>query len=264
MEKFVPKFGLVAVFDILGYQEFLDKNSVDYQVEVMAETLEKIPEETVNLLNEMFGDSAGSPLSTLVLSDSIIFTIPLIFKDSKKGLSYSPDDTASNFRSWNRMLLASLVFMRKMFDAGFPLRGAITLGHYFSEERWLVGKPLVKAYRETMRQEWSGCILSTDAAIGFEEICDSYGKGRRTLGSFVLKYDVPFKDSVKEERYVCNWAAEKSKEVFLPIEHPREYVLKSFVQHKKALSDKEKAKVDNTESFIWFFKENFQKFADES
>jgi hypothetical protein len=260
--KPISQYGLVAVFDILGYQEFLDKNPVNYQVDVVSDTLEKIPNETMALLNEMFGESNGSALSSIVLSDSIIFTIPLIQKDAE-GQSYNSDEIKANFFAWNRMLLGCAIFMRKMFDAGFPLRGALTLGHYFSAESWLVGQPLVKAYRETTKQEWSGCILSVVAGKGVDKICAQYGKGKDRLMSFVFKYEVPLKDGAKEERYVCNWAAEKSTQIFLPIPNPRDYVLRAFVQHKKGVSERERQKVDNTEAFLWYFKENVQKFAEQ-
>ena len=116
-----PTQGLVAFIDILGYQNFIDNNSVEKAVDILTEVFTglkdaviedyrnswiKRPDET----NKRFED-----VTIQTLSDSIILHFPA------RGAMFP-------MRDWLTFLQTTRVIQRRLFDNGFPSRGAIASG----------------------------------------------------------------------------------------------------------------------------------------
>ena len=225
--------GLVGYFDVLGYQNIIDNNKIADAARILSESLLKIPEaakrslETTPDMKDLLGK-----VNWLMLSDSIILTM--------SSESVDQDEFA-----WFIFLGFASRLLRESFDNGFPMRGAVDVGEYYVEDRSFAGKPFVNSYRLAYQIEFSGCVLTDNAAKEIEKIKQS----ETLFGSLFFRYLVPLKNNRTERRLVLNWLRPFSDWG----EHPnnlREYVIGSFHAHNKDISPEVIQKIDNTEMLL--------------
>lgn len=97
------------------------------------------------------------PVQTLMFSDTVI-----LYQHENYELS-DLDPVPS-------ILIKSCVLLRLAFEGGIPLRGAISYGKYYIHEKCFLGTPIVEAYEEERKQNWSGATLCKSAEKKFKSL----------------------------------------------------------------------------------------------
>ena len=146
--------GFFGFFDILGFKEILDKNSLDYLCDIIGPILDTLDNEAITMGG--IDPSQGLCLhqtNTLVFSDTII----LYEKASQMSNGLIPSIGAT-------LIDKAAVLSRLAFENGVPLRGAISFGEYVVNDRYFLGKPIHEACVAEKKCNWSGVILC-DSAI---------------------------------------------------------------------------------------------------
>ena len=195
-----PKKGLVACFDILGYRAI--------RPQVAFETWEQLVGEFVNSLNN--ARKIGQKISVHVFGDSIFV--------------FAPFQCVNVFTSYCRM-----VFW-KAFEAGMPLRGAISGGEYFESFKFgpvYAGIPIVEAHEFSQALEVCACVL-TPSALRWVPITKPDERVQKLL--------VPFKDGKRQNLFVMK--------PYHPVSSVN--VLKAFSAHEKPIGPAVVAKLNNT------------------
>jgi hypothetical protein len=241
------KTGLVAFFDILGYQSFLEQNELERAAEKMSEFVKKVkefpkdtlmklinPEEkekpeakhaVTNLLNE---------ITSLIISDAIILTLEV---DS----SQTADST---FRKQYFIVYCSILF-NELFSYGFPPRGAIEYGDYIllktQDSQLFAGEPIVDAYQSAMNLDLSACQVS-----------NSLGEPPNALENHTyLKYKTPLKTGgEKELKLLMSFYFDVQENTYHTISDLTQFVVDSFSAHKKMIDKTVHNKIVNTELFL--------------
>ena len=263
-----PDVGLIAFFDILGYKQIILNNDIHETAVLISDTLIHIPDNVIHNLcrdNSPTGDGSFETTQRILhewaqILDEVEW---LIFSDSILiSLSLPPEmPPFHKLLRWVVFLQMCAVLLRRMFDAGFPLRGAISYGEFFVQQRCFAGKPIVAAYNVSSNVELSGCVLTEPAA----ELHDAlhaftvergYDNYRLMLEQLSVEYLVPMKHEETETMRMLNW-------VHLPISpipriamEARRYVLTSFLTHNKYVTPEIYPKSNNTEMFIRYLKTN--------
>jgi len=135
MEKETTKLGLVGFFDILGYQNLLERNEPEKIAKEVLPILTNIGDRVVNNLQDIHNVITSDirfkkkssiaekqlkiikTISWLVFSDTVLLTLPIEEKDHYWV----------NF-SWMIFLVATIFIQRELFQAGLPSRGVIEYG----------------------------------------------------------------------------------------------------------------------------------------
>lgn len=245
--------GIVAFFDILGYQNIIDNNKINEAAKIITDILTNMPKATIERLLSMLEEKNRKvfeeqlkKLDHLLISDSLIFFLPIDF-----------DEAAPNRRiKWLAFLSIMSMFLRTSFEKGLPTRGAIDVGDYFVEGNCFAGKPIVNSYRLSNKLEFSGCILSTKAAEQFESDKDQYRSKYTTdfkkyagfTEKLIFSCLAPLKNS-EERRLLVNWHPIYKKWGETPNDI-RRYVIDAFSSHNKDIPRKIYPYIDNTEIIL--------------
>jgi hypothetical protein len=115
-------------------------------------------------------------------------------------LFYTPDDSPTSFGG---IEAACESFFYRMIERYIPVRGCLTVGHFYVEDDVLVGPALIDAYRLAECQDWLGFVLSPDAVSRRKQYGirrDSYreyhvpvdhSRSTRTLETFIMSHRFP-------------------------------------------------------------------------
>jgi hypothetical protein len=262
MSQIPPATGFVGYFDILGYTQIMLNNNIHKTAQFVSDTMMNIPRDMIVSLRSPY--LAVRPLevapesserddwsqildrvSWIIFSDSILISLPF--------------DPALPERDLVRLYLvfstmcASL--MNRCFTAGFPLRGAISVGEFFIEDRCFAGRPIINAYYTMQRLEFAGCVLDEAANSLISEVRkDLVKKGERNLlyklDQTTILYMVPFKENLDERHRTINWVVLDTPG-FSPITGDiREVTTRAFLMHNKIAVPSVQGKINNTEMFI--------------
>jgi hypothetical protein len=259
----IPKTGLIAFFDILGYQQMLMNNEVEKTAHLIVDVIANIPSEVVkNLLgdqslieeeglktkqylDDFWMNILKEEIGWLLFSDSILISLPLDLSENR--FFYSVRFLA--------FLHVCAFLTRQMFDRGLPLRGAMSYGDFFIEGSYFAGHPIIESYQASESLELSGCILTKSFEKIFREleeyvIENEYEDVLSQLNQICVQYLVPKKGGKLEKQCMLNW-------VNLPMtffknlpSDIREYVFSSFVEYNKDAAPIVYPKINNTETFI--------------
>jgi len=240
--------GLVGFFDILGYQNLLERNEPEDIAQTVLPLLTKAqPEVTRGMKNlvESFRKSQGEAaakdiidsIKWLVLSDTILLTLP----------TDEPEEVGFDFY-WMMFFVTCMSLQVKMFQAGLPLRGVINYGKFFVKETCFAGRTIVSAYQLCTRLEIAACVLTEDARreLDKQDKQDKKQSGTSSYRSFVHEYLIPLKD---EEKHFATLAAHTYNKNE-PNIHSQ--VLKSFWGHNKDVPMSVQRKISNTEQWLTF------------
>lgn len=141
--------GFFGFFDILGYSKLNENNDIDTLIEIFNNFILNIDEKaiTLNYADKDQKYSMGK-VKTLVFSDTIILyqEMPELLREI--GPSF---------------ILKSCLLLRLAFEAGIPLRGAISYGKYYVHDRCFLGTPIIEAHEDEKAQIWSGAVLCKSA-----------------------------------------------------------------------------------------------------
>ena len=253
------KEGIIAFFDILGYQNFLESNSIEYCIAVIEEIIIKLPEETKN---ERFGFYTGKDVTmndvkkyfddhcdVIFVSDTIIFFFDF---DSVENCSIP--------LYLHQILFYLLFFTSKSFEKGFPLRGYVDYGEYYYNNNKNInifaGETIVNCYKETNNLNFSGLVISNKSHEHYlkykNKIIDETFKERYNIifdKNIIAKYLVNTKEGEKEE-FVVNFLLGFDR---IDI---TQYIFESFHKHNKKISNDVMEKIGNTEKLFRYFKYN--------
>jgi hypothetical protein len=153
--------GLIAFFDILGYQSFLENNSATESAEKVLGFINDIPNtvkknvskawlEAANQNRHMISNEIVDSFNHLIFSDTIVLSV-----------KYPKNAT----ESWKQNALCFLVsasgyLCGDMFNRGLPLRGAIVEGEFLVKDFCFAGKAIVEAYKLCESLNYSGIVCS--------------------------------------------------------------------------------------------------------
>lgn len=240
------KTGLIGFFDILGYQNLLERNEPETIAEEVLPILTKIGEQVTNKLIELHEAMVKAGISEalkkrnkkvigamrwLVFSDTVLLTLPI----------EDIDQDVVNI-SWLTFLVATIAVQVNLFRAGLPVRGAIEHGKFFIKDTCFAGRTIVTAYQLCSQLELAACVFSEGATNEFRRLqgYDSLYK------SFVMEYLVPMKSG---ERHLLTVMAHTYNQDSPDI-HAE--VMRAFWGNAKDISLSARQKARNTEQWLDF------------
>lgn len=235
------KTGLIAFFDILGYQSFLEQNEPEDAAEKILQFVKKVKDFPKDTFTKLFKES---PLGTdylailqkeitcIIISDAIILSLET---DNSQTVD-------SALRTSYFTIYCSMLF-NELFSYGFPPRGAIEYGDYIllkSEDAQLfAGKPIVDAYQSAMKLDLSACQIS------------NYVGEHAIENHTYLKYKTPLKKGdEKELKLLMSFYFDVQENTYHTIPDMTQFVVDSFTAHKKMIDKSTQKKIVNTELFL--------------
>ena len=240
-----PNYGIVGLFDILGFKNFLQNNDPIYAGRVASECLSNafsnirqvnpgiLPQDEVRRLY----DEVSQSFQWLVFSDTILVTLPL-----KKGLS-----GAKLFASWLTYTFASMLLYRYMLDHGLPIRGGVTVGDYLIRQSCFSGRSIVTAYHLGTELDMSAVVLDAAAT---ESLDRGFKATRFTSKHIVHRYNIPLKGG-----YYRNGFLLSPTPCAVPfIGDFTQAIYSSFFMHNKDIDADVQRKIHNTEAYFRFSK----------
>lgn len=276
--------GFFGFFDILGYSELNkpENNDIDKLIGIFNNFILNIDEKaiTLNYTDKDQRYSIGK-VKNLVFSDTII-----LYQEMPEPLR----EIGPSF------ILKSCLLLRLAFEAGIPLRGAISYGEYYIQDRCFLGKPIIEAHEDEKAQIWSGAVLCKSA----EEKYLALSKKRqetKTINyrgiiinpvdlfspfsdNLIFPYEVPYKelsggqDNEKHQKRVKKFALcwddflidfarltdipelNRGKNEFFI----KQRIKNKFAERNKPVNSKEvEVKIDNTAEFIINIKQRTTK-----
>ena len=262
MSQIQPATGFVGYFDILGYTQIMLNNNIHKTAQFVSDTLINIPQDMIDSLRLPYQDIRPlevapesserdewsqilDRVSWIIFSDSILISLPFDPSLPEPGL----------VRHYLAFSTVCASLMNRCFTAGFPLRGAISVGEFFIEDRCFAGRPIINAYYATQQLEFAGCVLDEAAnSLISEWRKHLVKKGERILldklDQTTILYMVPLKENLDECLRTINWVLLDTPG-FSPIAGDiREVTTRSFLMHNKIAVPAVQGKINNTEMFI--------------
>ena len=238
--------GLVAYFDILGFTHIAADKDIARAAGLVIESLLEAQKRAEDELQppEAVRRCFTENTRWVVFADSILILSPVLEQDPQPQV-------------WYEFFVICAALLKLMFNAGLPLRGAISEGRFVLIDRCYVGEPIVESIGLASNTEWSGCVVSRKAAEKLQTVLSRDERYRSHMQQKSVVYQVPFKvpcaECGKPPRLVIKWFP------FGPYERPagrtaaiEERVRDRFQAHNKALSDREAKKLQNTIRFLQY------------
>jgi hypothetical protein len=241
------KTGLVAFFDILGYQSFLEQNRPEPAAEKILEFVQKVKDFPKDTFTKLFTSKKMETLELdkyldiflneimcLIISDAIILTLET---DSTQTIDFT-------YRKIYFVTYCSMLF-NELFSYGFPTRGAIEYGDYIllktQDSQLFVGKPIVDAYQSAMNLDLSACQISS-----------SLGEPPSAIENHTyLRYKTPLKTGDERElKLLMSFYFDVQENTYHTILDLTQFVVDSFTAHKKMIDKDVQKKIANTELFL--------------
>lgn len=243
MKKFI------AYFDYLGYKDFIEKNDLDYQKDIMNNCFRDI-EDAIGQGKHRMGEHGGlisdlsaSTLNAINFSDTIVI--------------WTNDDSTESFVE---LLKVAYRFNGRTNRMMFPARGMIVLDELESVAfsytngvggtyniNSVFGKGLVKAHLQADKQQWAG------AAIAEEVIDELRGRGLDVDGivaPYAQRYKVPYNPpfDIPYEEYALKLVTGINDEFFKNVSKG---IAENFSQYNKDVSDlRTQEKLKNTIEYL--------------
>lgn len=227
------KTGFIGFYDILGYQNLMEKNDPEYVTKTVLNHLSSIgkdiPTSILRLIPEYKegeGEKILRKVDFFVFSDSILMT-----------LETSKEFTEIQLQVF---LIASILLQSSMFKKGLPLRGVINFGDYYLDKsKGFAGKPIIEAYQVCQSLELAACVITEKARSGVQPYFSS-------SSSFMKEYPIPTKiGNIRMMTIIAHtykWDRPESE--------MRSFIFRSFNAHKKDVDISVQKKIDNTEEFL--------------
>jgi hypothetical protein len=244
-KQYSTRTGLLAYFDILGYQNFILHSNIQLMAKIIHEVILPVPDFVRNEIAKKLaiGDAAwtaevmakciGKPV---VISDSIVWDI-----------SFKPSLKEGKYPQWLLFIGGCCHLQRLMFDQGLPLRGAISYGEYYIEKGCFAGKPVVDAHGVSSKLDLVGCGLTLQAE---KELPAGDFGGIDALGGLLETYTTPLKGCKAPNMKLLNWAFPGGTLLKPFGDDIRGRVVESFSRYGKPIPIEVYDKVTNTEAFL--------------
>ncbi len=262
MSNIQPATGFVGFFDILGYTQIMLNNNIHKTAKFVSDTLMNIPQDMIDSLRSSYllvqpQDGQTTPSETDSLSHILDKVSWIIFSDSILiSLPFDPAlperDLVQNYLAFS-IVCASL--MNRCFSAGFPLRGAISVGEFFIEDRCFAGKPIINAFYAMQQLEFAGCVLDEAANNLISDWRKHLVKtGERVmldkLDQTTIIYLTPLKENSDERHRTINWVEPETPGISPISGDIRDATTRAFLMHNKIAVPSVQGKINNTEMFI--------------
>ena len=262
MSNIQPATGFVGFFDILGYTQIMLNNNIHKTAQFVSDTLMNIPQDMIDSLRSSYllvqpQDGQTTPSETDSLSHILDKVSWIIFSDSILiSLPFDPAlperDLVQNYLAFS-IVCASL--MNRCFSAGFPLRGAISVGEFFIEDRCFAGKPIINAFYAMQQLEFAGCVLDEAANNLISDWRKHLVKtGERVmldkLDQTTIIYLTPLKENSDERHRTINWVEPETSGISPISGDIRDATTRAFLMHNKIAVPSVQGKINNTEMFI--------------
>jgi len=150
-------------------------------------------------------------------------------------------------RDWLTFLQTTRVIQRRLFDNGFPSRGAIASGKYFFRDGFLVGRPFMDTYRLSQNLEFVGAAMTAEC---FQRFRLDSKKGRAQWQRFPggVEFLAPLKGN-REEKLYCLCPLRKNEIDSEFSQNIHALVCSSFWRHDKDVPAAVDRKINNTVKF---------------
>lgn len=267
MTAILPETGFLGFFDILGYTQIMLNNKIHVTAQFVSDTLVNIPHDIIRGLRHEHKAGQGSAegdasqtwesmldkIKWIIFSDSILVSMPF----------EHDGDTDHLLQHYAAFATVCASLLNRSFTAGFPLRGAISVGEFFIEDRCFAGRPIISAYALAQELELSGCVLDDEASALISnirrEIVRSGDENLRTiLDQTTILYLVPMKNKSDLRHRMINWV-NLDVPGFTPLSgETRDLVTRSFLMHNKIALPAVQGKINNTEMFIRHVQTNLE------
>ena len=181
------EIGLIAFFDVLGYRSLILNNDVERCASIIQTILLHMPgrvrvamigraKESDPAWADEIETSFGKPV---IFSDSIVWSCA-VKPSLQNGIEIQ----------WLYFLMFCCFFQRTMFDAGMPVRGAISFGEYFIVENCFAGRPIIEAHDLCEKLDLVTCAITPEA----EKIRPKGPVGGTdAFGGALVEYPTPIK-----------------------------------------------------------------------
>lgn len=244
--------GIVAMFDVLGYVNFLENNHGNEAVATVLDTILDKKDGISEIMRSMIQGNSEivktvvDGIKWLVFSDTILLTCACDERDA-------PNIKAAK---WAGVIYASVILMRDMFEYGLPLRGAIATGEYMVRETCFAGRPIVEAYLLSQDLDVAACVMTPDAYRQAHDVSTHPGEMKNLslhLPAMFFEYPVPLKDGRIKELQTLNILGIGPDWFRKFVEGDiGQIVRSSFEGHGKTVLPQCERKVKNTEQLIQY------------
>ena len=153
--------GLIAFFDILGYQSFLENNGTSDSARKVLKLITETPSKVKNEIgNYAYGKieepeelkEAKKALKHLIFSDTVVLSIEY----PPQAGQHWKDAALVHLTGASGMLCAN------MFVEGLPMRGAIVEGEFYIEDMCFAGQAIVDGYKLCHSLDFAGLVYGSD------------------------------------------------------------------------------------------------------
>lgn len=240
---------IVSMFDILGFSSLLCEEDLGKIKDFMI-GLEKLTDTNSDGVSSSgnVSDEFGNIVGKLLESDSKNKLVEYKFAFDTM-IYYTVNDEERDF--YNAIVVGAKLLAYTYFSIGFPIRGAISYGKLYVDDKNIFGKSLIDAHKYEAKQEWSGCILSRELVNRFKNT-NIFAK--MCIDNLLLEYEVPIKVKDKkgcirienEKFYTINWMQYAGKNISLE-EFKKQW--SSLRKNDYVYSEEVKRKLENTVRF---------------
>lgn len=238
------KVGLVGFFDILGYQNLLERNEPEQIADEVLPILLGIKQRVRDYFREVIGPTS----STLEAVEAIIETMGWVSFSDSILITLPVDESivaANRSTLWLTFLIAARRIQNELFKTGLPARGAIDYGKFFIKNTCFAGRTIVNAYQLCGQIEMAACVLSKNASKELDLIKQENGK-RDLFHKSIIEYLVPLKEG-EEHMLVVKSIPSDINESNLHLS-----VMRAFWGNGKDIPQKARSKIINTEQWLAF------------
>lgn len=249
--------GLVAYFDVLGFTHIAASDNIVQAAQLVTQNILQARQ---RIEEQVHSDPSKSYFTAQ--TDWVIFADSILIHSSvpHDHAVFRPESNEALLASgacWYRFLAIYSELLKGMFNAGLPLRGAISQGRFLTMDRCFVGKPITDCIQLANATEWSGCVVSPTASETLRTILMSHEIYRSNTQQLLVEVEVPFKRAcpwrgqTRQRQLAIKWFPVGSCERGACLDPGLEHrVRQSFQAHSKPVGKKEEPKVQNTARFL--------------
>ncbi|MDR3302587.1 MAG: hypothetical protein LBT01_08715 [Spirochaetaceae bacterium] len=255
----IVKEGFICFFDILGYKNILENNTINKCAQIINNILLKLQEK----VKSEFTDLSGKPKATRGFSSDDVKSLEedrKSFFDNYLNIIMVSDSivlffdfTDSGIEIINHTWLALryiATFQREAFIQGLPMRGCLDFGEYYYHNSLFAGQTIVNSYEKGNNLEFSGVVVTDDAYNRIKIISEQNDFYTKLLDCVIFRYLYPVKNGQDESGYIIKWYEECD---FPENQDIRQFIYESFYWYNKNIDTATVTKINNTEKILRFF-----------
>lgn len=246
---------LLAYFDYLGFKDFIERNEIDYQIEIVKNIFRDIENalgkgKIIETSRGYIADLSKNKIHCINFSDTVIF--------------WSENQS---IEALTDLLEVAYGFNWSCIDFFFPVRGAIILGEVFDFKfdhesdnggtygvNSIFGRGLVDAHLKAEKQNWAGTVID-NSIVSY--LTENKVNAESFLAPFAKKYKVPYHKGYDrpEEEWVLNLVKSNGALNDEAFKNMRRNIIENFSNHNKRIdSDEVALKIKNTLEFLESYK----------